>query len=187
MIPNPWNPSNPAIFTDWRAHGKMNMREAIAYSSNVYFYYISGGYGDQKGLGILKMNEYYDLFGFGKETGVVLANEQSGTVPSPEWKVPVVPVPVPIPVSVAVPVECDDDMGDAVNTVDGGDEPPWQYGTVGQCCLVHQSTVHVFRHSSGGQPKPANANSFLCAASGSVTYSSKSISIHWLLSLPFLR
>ena len=86
VIPNPWNPSNPAVFTDWRAHGKMTMREAIAYSSNVYFYYISGGYGDQKGLGIDKMDEYYDLFGFGKETGIILANEQPGTVPSPEWK-----------------------------------------------------------------------------------------------------
>jgi penicillin-binding protein 2 len=86
VIPNPWNPSNPTRFTDWRAHGKMNMKEAIAYSSNVYFYYISGGYADQDGLGILKMDEYYDLFNFGKKTGVVLANEQTGTVPSPEWK-----------------------------------------------------------------------------------------------------
>lgn len=86
IIPNPWNPSNPTKFTDWRAHGPMDMREAIAYSSNVYFYYISGGYGDQEGLGIRKMDEYYDLFNFGKKTGVVLANEQSGTVPSPEWK-----------------------------------------------------------------------------------------------------
>jgi len=86
VIPNPWNPSNPTRFTDWRAHGKMDMREAIAYSSNVYFYYISGGYGDQDGLGILKMDEYYDLFNFGKKTGVVLANEQAGVVPSPQWK-----------------------------------------------------------------------------------------------------
>jgi penicillin-binding protein 2 len=54
VIPNPYNPSNPARFTDWRAHGRMNMREAIAFSSNVYFYYISGGYGDQPGLGITK-------------------------------------------------------------------------------------------------------------------------------------
>jgi penicillin-binding protein 2 len=86
VIPNPWDPSNPARFTDWRAHGAMDMREAIAFSSNVYFYYISGGYGDIVGLGIRKMNEYYDLFGFGKKTGVILANEQEGTVPSPEWK-----------------------------------------------------------------------------------------------------
>ncbi len=86
VIPNPYNPSNPARFTDWRAHGKMTMREAIAFSSNVYFYYISGGYGDQPGLGITKMNQYYDLFDFGEATGVALDNEQIGTVPSPAWK-----------------------------------------------------------------------------------------------------
>ncbi|MCA9365845.1 hypothetical protein KC723_03035, partial [Candidatus Kaiserbacteria bacterium] len=42
VIPNPYNPSNPSIFRDWRAHGKMNMKEAIAFSSNVYFYIIGG-------------------------------------------------------------------------------------------------------------------------------------------------
>lgn len=86
VIPNPWDPSNPTRFTDWREHGKMTMREGIAFSSNVYFYYISGGYGDQEGLGIRKMDEYYDFFNFGKKTGITLGNEQEGTVPTPEWK-----------------------------------------------------------------------------------------------------
>ncbi len=86
VIPNPYSPGNPTRFTDWRAHGAMTMREAIAFSSNVYFYYISGGFADQVGLGIRKMNEYFDLFNFGEPTGIILANEQSGTVPSPEWK-----------------------------------------------------------------------------------------------------
>ncbi len=86
VIPNPYDPDNPSRFTDWRAHGAMNMREAIAFSSNVYFYYISGGFGDQKGLGINLMKQYMDFFGFGKKTGIVLANEQEGIVPSPEWK-----------------------------------------------------------------------------------------------------
>lgn len=86
VIPNPYTPSQPSIFRDWRAHGKMNMQEAIAFSSNVYFYIIGGGFGDQPGLGITKMNKYFDLFGFGKKTGVRLANEQTGTVPSPAWK-----------------------------------------------------------------------------------------------------
>jgi penicillin-binding protein 2 len=86
VIPNPYDPDNPSRFTDWRAHGAMNMREAIAFSSNVYFYYISGGFGDQKGMGINTMKRYMDLFGFGKKTGVALANEQEGIVPSPEWK-----------------------------------------------------------------------------------------------------
>jgi len=86
VVPNPYDPSSPSRFTDWRAHGPMNMREAIAFSSNVYFYYISGGFGDQEGMGIRVMKEYMDLFGFGKKTGVALANEQEGVVPSPEWK-----------------------------------------------------------------------------------------------------
>ena len=86
VIPNPYNPSNPSIFRDWRAHGKMTMREAIAFSSNVYFYIISGGFLDQDGLGITKMHEYFALFGFGTETGIDLANEQRGTVPNPAWK-----------------------------------------------------------------------------------------------------
>jgi len=86
VIPNPYDPANPTRFTDWRAHGAMNMREALAFSSNVYFYYISGGFGDQKGLGIKLMKQYMDFFGFGTKTGIVLANEQEGIVPSPEWK-----------------------------------------------------------------------------------------------------
>jgi len=86
VIPNPYNPSNPAHFTDWRAHGVMTMREAIAFSSNVYFYIIGGGYGDQKGLGITKMAEYFRLFGLGSLTGINIAQEQEGVVPDPAWK-----------------------------------------------------------------------------------------------------
>ena len=85
-IPNPYNPSNPSRFTDWRAHGVMTMREAIAFSSNVYFYTIGGGYGDQKGLGITKMSEYYRKFGLGSRTGINIAQEQVGVVPDPAWK-----------------------------------------------------------------------------------------------------
>lgn len=86
VIPNPYNPSNPSIFRDWRAHGKMTMREAIAFSSNVYFYIVGGGFEDQPGLGITKMAENYHRFGFGESTGINLAQEQVGVVPDPEWK-----------------------------------------------------------------------------------------------------
>ena len=86
VIPNPYNPSNPSIFRDWRAHGKMTMREAIAFSSNVYFYIIGGGFQDQSGLGITKLHSYLTDFGMGSETGIMLANEQPGVVPDPAWK-----------------------------------------------------------------------------------------------------
>ncbi len=86
LVPNPYNPSNPSRFNDWRVQGPMTMREAIAFSSNVYFYIIGGGYGEQKGIGITKMAENYRRFGMGKLTGVNLAQEQAGIVPDPEWK-----------------------------------------------------------------------------------------------------
>jgi penicillin-binding protein 2 len=86
LVPNPYNPSNPARFNDWRAHGAMTMREAIAFSSNVYFYIIGGGYGDQPGLGITKLSANYRRFGMGEPTGINLAQEQAGVVPDPAWK-----------------------------------------------------------------------------------------------------
>ncbi len=86
MLPNPYDPEHPTKFVDWRAHGAMTMREAIAFSSNVYFYIIGGGFGDQKGLGITKIKEYMTLFGLGQKTGILLSGEQEGTVPDPAWK-----------------------------------------------------------------------------------------------------
>jgi penicillin-binding protein 2 len=74
------------VFKDWKAHGYVNMREAIAESSDEYFYQIGGGYQDQKGLGILRLGEYSRLFGFGTTTGIDLPDEEYGTIPSPEWK-----------------------------------------------------------------------------------------------------
>ncbi len=85
-VPNIYDPEHPTVFNDWRAHGAMTMRDAIAYSSNVYFFTIGGGFEDQKGLGITRINEYMKLFGLGKTTGMVLGGEQEGTIPSPEWK-----------------------------------------------------------------------------------------------------
>lgn len=86
IIPNPHNPNNPARFTDWRAHGAVDMRKAIAYSSNIYFYQISGGYKDQEGIGIDNIYQYMTRFGFGSTTGFILSNEQTGVVPSRTWK-----------------------------------------------------------------------------------------------------
>lgn len=85
-IPNPYNPDKPTIMKDWRAHGYTAIREAIAVSSDVYFYAIGGGYEDQKGLGISKLDEYALRFGLGKETGIALEGEVSGTIPTPQWK-----------------------------------------------------------------------------------------------------
>jgi penicillin-binding protein 2 len=85
-VPNPWNPSEVSIFRDFQAHGWRDMREAIAVSSNVYFYSIGGGYEDQEGLGATRINKYLRLFGWGEKTGVDIYGEKEGFIPTPEWK-----------------------------------------------------------------------------------------------------
>jgi len=72
--------------SDWKTHGPTDMRKAIAESCDVYFYTIGGGYGSQKGLGIDRIDEYLDFFGFGTTTGVDLVGEDPGFVPTADWK-----------------------------------------------------------------------------------------------------
>jgi penicillin-binding protein 2 len=85
-IPNPYDPSKPTIFRDWRAHGFTDMREAIAVSSDVYFYAVGGGYKNQIGLGIQRLDTYLRMFGFGSPTGLEGVEEPAGTIPTPAWK-----------------------------------------------------------------------------------------------------
>ena len=85
-VPNPYHPDKETVFNDWKAHGRVNMREAIAVSSNVYFYETGGGYKDQEGLGIENIQKYMKKIGFSEKTGIILNNEKAGLIPSPEWK-----------------------------------------------------------------------------------------------------
>lgn len=86
IVPNPYDPSKPTIFKDWKAHGATDMRHAIAVSSDVYFYTIGGGFGDQKGMGIERLDHWYEAFGFTSPTGIEIAGENKGFIPTPVWK-----------------------------------------------------------------------------------------------------
>lgn len=86
VVPNPYFPDKPSVFTDWKAHGWVNVYQAIAHSSNIFFYHVGGGFGSVPGLGINKIYEYMNLFGFGRPIEAEYFNAQSGTVPNPEWK-----------------------------------------------------------------------------------------------------
>lgn len=87
-IPNKYNPNQPSIFKDWRSggHGLSDIRFAIADSVNTFFYAIGGGYQEQKGLGITKIEEYLRVFSFAQKTGINFGYEKTGVIPSPEWK-----------------------------------------------------------------------------------------------------
>ena len=81
---------------DWRAHGPLELRSAIAWSSNIYFFMASCGIPDEPnadGLGkdveeaAVRLGYYARSFGFGRATGIDLdAAEADGIVPTPEWK-----------------------------------------------------------------------------------------------------
>ncbi|MBI3573739.1 hypothetical protein HY090_01685 [Candidatus Kaiserbacteria bacterium] len=85
-VPNPYDSAHPSIFKDWRVNGWVDLRHAIAVSSDVYFYEVGGGFENQAGLGISAIEKYMRLFGFGAQTGVALQGEEAGTIPNPEWK-----------------------------------------------------------------------------------------------------
>jgi len=85
-IPNPYDPEHPSIFVDWKNHGYVNLFDAIARSSNVYFYTVGGGFGELPGLGINRIASYLKEFGFDELSGIDLTNEDFGFIPSPENK-----------------------------------------------------------------------------------------------------
>lgn len=81
-----YNPEIIYTFRDWKVHGKVNMKKAIADSCNVYFYTIGGGYKNQKGLGVWRIKKYLQLFGWGQLTQIDLPQETPGLIPDPHWK-----------------------------------------------------------------------------------------------------
>ena len=76
------------FFPDWKAggHGVTNLTKAIAESVNTYFYTIGGGFGDFAGMGPDMIVSYASRFGMGSKLGIDLPNEQTGLLPTREWK-----------------------------------------------------------------------------------------------------
>jgi len=69
-------------YRDWKkgGHGRVNLLEALEQSVNTYFYQLAYD------MGIDRMHDYLDQFGFGKPTGLDLLGENSGVLPSRAWK-----------------------------------------------------------------------------------------------------
>lgn len=86
LIKSQYDPDVTYKFSGVTPHGWVDMRKALAVSSNVYFYTLGGGYGDQKGLGVERIKKYLSLFGWGQKTGIDLPGEFFGFIPDPAWK-----------------------------------------------------------------------------------------------------
>lgn len=78
----------PWFFPDWKAggHGLVNVKSALAWSVNTFFYYVGGGYQNFHGLGVDKLSEWMKKYGLGSETGIDVPGETNGHVPSQQWK-----------------------------------------------------------------------------------------------------
>lgn len=64
---------------DHGAYGAIGARKAIHVSSNVFFYKLG------LDIGIDTYYKYGEMFGFGKRTGIDVANEEAGLLPSRAW------------------------------------------------------------------------------------------------------
>jgi penicillin-binding protein 2 len=91
---DPCTDNNTRPFVDWifdtnpDGFGIIDFYRCIAYSSNVCFYQLGGGYDDKikEGLGIYRLGEYARAIGYDRPSGIELIGEQDGLIPSPQWK-----------------------------------------------------------------------------------------------------
>ncbi|MFD2166048.1 penicillin-binding protein 2 [Thalassotalea euphylliae] len=69
-------------YRDWKrwGHGWVDLTKAIEQSCNVYFYDLAYK------LGITKISDMMDKFGFGEHTGIDIHEESRGILPSVGWK-----------------------------------------------------------------------------------------------------
>jgi penicillin-binding protein 2 len=90
IVPNPYNPSDPSIYYGWERTtglGPVNVLQALAQSSDIFFYEVMGGFTTfVHALGVDALTAYYQKFGLGQPTGIDLPSEASGRVPTPAWK-----------------------------------------------------------------------------------------------------
>ncbi|MCB0154967.1 MAG: penicillin-binding protein 2, partial [Anaerolineae bacterium] len=92
-LPNQFEPDNLDLaqpFFGWlrTGLGEVNVVSALAMSSNIYFYYVGGGYPPSQfeGLGLERLGRYAEMYGLGEPTGIDLPGELGGLVPNEKWK-----------------------------------------------------------------------------------------------------
>lgn len=69
-------------YRDWKkeGHGTTDLKKAVTESCDVYFYELA------QALGVDRLHDYLTQFGFGRRTGIDIAGEATGILPSTQWK-----------------------------------------------------------------------------------------------------
>ena len=94
-LPNKYYPDDISLaqpFYCWTykwgyGHGRLTFVPAVAYSCDIFFYHLGGGFlKDFEGLGLERLGAYAEAFGYGSPTGIDLPSEAPGLVPDQNWK-----------------------------------------------------------------------------------------------------
>ena len=95
---DPCTERNSRPFVDWiydrggeineAGFGALDFFHCIAYSSNVCFYKLGGGFEEEipEGLGIFRLRQYARSLGYDERSGIQLPGEEDGLIPDPRWK-----------------------------------------------------------------------------------------------------
>lgn len=68
-------------YRDWKnGHGRLNVTRSLEESADTFFYQVAYD------MGIDRLSEWMGKFGYGHYTGIDLAEERSGNMPTREWK-----------------------------------------------------------------------------------------------------
>ena len=101
ILTESFSPNDPGLerpFVDWiynvrgvlnpEGFGSLDFVHCIAYSSNVCFYKLGGGYKTEipNGLGIDRLREYARALGYDQLSGIELLGEADGLIPTRQWK-----------------------------------------------------------------------------------------------------
>lgn len=75
-------PGSEKRYRDWKkgGHGRLNITKALEESSDTFFYQLAYD------MGIERLAEWMSKFGYGDYTGIDLAEERAGIMPTKEWK-----------------------------------------------------------------------------------------------------
>ena len=75
-------PGSEKRYRDWKkwGHGRLNVTKSLEESADTFFYQVAYD------MGIDRLSEWMNKFGYGRRTGIDLPQENPGNMPTREWK-----------------------------------------------------------------------------------------------------